>query len=120
DAGAVFASSTPTLTHVFRVANNSNRPIKIKDESHSCDCTTVELSKRELLPGESATLTLSLHVPPAYASKVVSATLRTDDPDQPDWHYDLRFEAFPDARIVPPIIELGSRTVADMLAPEPG
>ena len=120
DAGAVFASSTPRVTHGFRVVNHSRRPVRIVRENHSCDCASVDLPKRELRPGESVTLTLSVNVPPACVSRAISATLETDDPEHPRWDYQIRFEAFPDARIVPPIIDLGSRTVADMLAPEPG
>ncbi len=120
DAGALFASSTPLLTHGFHVVNHSKRPVRILRENHSCDCTTVDLPKRELRPGESVTLTLSISIPPACVSRAVSTTLETDDPEHPNWVYLIRFEGFPDARIVPSIIELGSRTVADMLEPEPG
>jgi len=100
--------------------NHSNRPVHILRENHSCDCAKVDLPKRELRPGEAVMLTLSVNVPPAYASKAVSTRLETDDPEHPHWDYAIRFEAFPDARIVPPIVYLGSHTVADMLAPELG
>ena len=73
DAGAVFASSTPTLTHMFRIENTTKRTVRILGENHSCDCTTVDLPKRELLAGESVALTLSVQVPPAYVKKDVSA-----------------------------------------------
>ena len=119
DAGAVFASSTPTLTHAFRIGNTTRRTVRILGENHSCDCTTVDLPKRELRPGESVALTLSVRVPPTYVRKEVSATLETDDPEHPHWDYLVRFEAFPDARVVPQVIDLGSHTVADMLASEP-
>ena len=42
--------------------------------------------------------------------------LKTDDPDHPTWDYHVRFEAFPESRIVPEIIDLGAYSVADMLA----
>ncbi|MHB1560209.1 MAG: DUF1573 domain-containing protein [Isosphaeraceae bacterium] len=118
DAGAVFASTTPTLTHVFHIENTTKRPVKIKSENHSCDCTTVKLSKRTLSPGEPITLTLSVNVPTAYVKKDVAVKLDTDDPEHPDWEYHLRFEAFPDAQVVPQVIDLGSYTVAEMLMPE--
>ena len=115
DAGPVFAAVTPTLTHQFRVQNTTGHPVRILDEKHSCECTEVILEQREVPPGGSVTLTLNVSVPPIYAKKGVSCTLTTDDPDHRDRAYQLGFESFPRAQIVPDRIDLGTYSVSDML-----
>lgn len=117
DAGPLFASSTPTLTHLFHVRNTTGRPVHILAENHSCECTTVELEKRELPPGGSTRLAMSARVAPVYTKKDISCTLGTDDVDHPSWVYHLQFESFPDSRIEPDRIDLGVYSVADLGGP---
>jgi len=118
DAGPISAGSIPELNHRFLVTNSTGRTVQILGETHSCNCTTVAVAKKELKPGESMPLDLNVKVPSAYAKVDVSSTLKTDDPDEPAWTYRVRFEAVPRARISPDRIELepftiGGRGVAD-------
>jgi len=99
------------LTHRFHVENTTGRRVRILNENHSCDCTTVELEKRELLPGDSMSLDMTVRVGSGYASKDVSCILKTDRPDHLEWIYRIRFESFPDARIVPDRIDLGTFSI---------
>jgi len=114
DAGAIFATVTPALSHRFRVENTTGRRVRILSENHSCDCTTVELEKRDLLPGDSMLLSMSVRVAPLYSNKDVSCVLKTDQPERSEWTYRLRFESFPEARIVPDRIDLGTFSVAEI------
>lgn len=69
---------------------------------------------RELAPGESMCLGLSVSIPPSFQIGEVSCTLETDDPDFPSWTYSLRYQALPDARIVPSPILLATDDSQDI------
>lgn len=106
DAGVFFATSTPEVTHQFSVVNTTGRAVRILDETHSCNCTKVTLEKRQLPPGASMPLMLSVQVPHVYAKTDISCTLATDNINNPNWTYRLRFESYPDAEIDPDRIEI--------------
>jgi hypothetical protein len=112
DAGAVFASQTRRLIHEFRVKNSTDRVVRILSERHSCDCAKVTLERRELRPSESAALQIEVTIPPVYSNREVTCVLETDLPEHPDWVYRIKFEGFPNARIVPDRIDLGTRVAA--------
>ena len=43
----------------YSLNNTSSKPLKIVEVSTTCGCTTTKLSRRELEPGESASLVLT-------------------------------------------------------------
>jgi hypothetical protein len=90
------------------------RIVRIVSENHSCDCTTVEIQKRELQPGESTTVAMTVRVPPVYVKKDVSCVLGTDLPDASEWVFHVQFEGFPSARVVPSSIDMGTYAVAQV------
>jgi hypothetical protein len=111
DAGSVFASTTPVLSHQFLVRNTTLKTVAIVGEDHSCSCTTIEVEKKRLAPGETATLTMSVKVPSTYSNLFLTCQLKTDHPQFPEWSYHLKLESFPRARIVPDSIELEASEV---------
>jgi hypothetical protein len=70
------------------------------------------LEKRELLPGDSMWLDMTVVTAPVHSRRDVSCILSTDLPEDSNWTYRLRFEIFPDARVVPDRIELGTFSAA--------
>ena len=108
DAGAVFAVKTPVLTHTFLLTNTTGRAVRIMDESHTCTCTQVDLERKTLKPGEGVPLTMSVSVPQGYSSLDLGCAVLTDHPELKEWRYRMRFRSFPNARIVPDRINLGS------------
>lgn len=61
-------------------------------------------------------LTMTVNVPTAYILNDISCTIKTDNLEHPNWTYHLRFESFPEARIVPDRIDLGTYTVSSGFA----
>jgi len=118
DAGAVFATATPNLVHSFPVRNTTGRVVHILSENHSCDCTDVTLGKRELKPGESTEVVMNVRVSTAYSIKDVSCVLGTDLPGSTEIAYHIKFESFPDARIVPDRIDIGTFTDSYLRKPD--
>lgn len=108
DAGTIFSSETPTLSHVFNVRNLSNRTVKILGENHSCSCTKVNLERAILKPGSSVQLTMTVKVPIAYSIQEISCVVKTDHPQYAEWPYRLKFTSYPEASIEPRIIEFGT------------
>jgi len=108
DAGPLFSSSTPMLVHEFRVTNTTGKAVRILNETHSCTCTSVAFAPKQLAPGESAPLEVKVRVPDGYSERKIHVTLKTDHPKFPSWTYEVQFVSYPEARIVPDRIELGS------------
>ena len=52
-AGIVFNAETPVLVHEFLVRNTTGVPVTVLDESHSCGCSTIELERTTLAPGQA-------------------------------------------------------------------
>jgi hypothetical protein len=108
DAGTVYSSRTTELKHVFRATNSTPRTVRILEEIHSCACTKVSVDRVTLRPGEDVPLSLSVNVPLEYTEFSGSCTLKTDDPQFPNWTYQLRFRAYPRTRFSPDRIDLGT------------
>ncbi|TAN32523.1 DUF1573 domain-containing protein [Patescibacteria group bacterium] len=45
-------------THTFKLFNNGNAPLEIKRVATSCSCTTAEVSKKMIEPGQSAEISV--------------------------------------------------------------
>ena len=108
DAGPVFAADQAELVHRFRVTNTTGRAVRILGERHSCSCTTLELPRVALRPGESTILTMTVSVPYSYTQREICCTVVTVHPRYPEWEYRIRFESFPRARVEPEQIRVGT------------
>ena len=108
DAGPVFAADQAELSHRFQITNTTGRRVRILGERHSCTCTTTDLPRAVLGPGESTFLTMTVSIPHSYAQREVGCTVLTDDPQYPEWNYGIRFESLPGARIEPEQISVGT------------
>ncbi len=117
DAGPVFADLTPMISHRFEVRNTTSRPVRILDENHSCSCTSVNVPRILLQPGQTTTLEMKVQTPLTYSNRVLGSTLRTDHPKFPEWSYQLRIESFPKARMASDQVEL---RLADRVRRETG
>ena len=69
------------VKHAFRLQNESDKTITIKDTHTSCGCTTSEIKKRVLRPGESAEIGVSFNSK-GYSGEVKQFIyVNTDDID---------------------------------------
>jgi hypothetical protein len=67
----------PDLTARFRVTNNTSKPVKILSIETSCGCTVVSVDRKQLGPGERATL--SAHIESRLnGPKQATLRIRTD------------------------------------------
>jgi hypothetical protein len=79
--------SADPVTTTFAVNNHGNRSLQIESITTSCGCTTAEISRQTIGPGESAKLTVNFD-PQTHAGAVGdflrSVYLRTNDPANPE------------------------------------
>jgi len=81
DLGEVLYGHTKSFTVV--VSNKGDQPLEIKGLRTSCGCTRVDTSKRSILPGDQALLTISFNatgIAPGRITKTVF--IDTNDPAQ--------------------------------------
>jgi hypothetical protein len=72
------------VRHVFRFGNAGDRPLEVYDVRASCGCTAAEPSRRTLLPGERAELTVTFDTakkaaPPGEQRTVNTVDVRSND-----------------------------------------
>ncbi len=83
------------VTTTFAVSNQGNGQLQIESVTTSCGCTTAEISRQTIGPGESANLTVNFD-PQAHAGAVGqflrSVYLRTNDPANPEVEVQIRAE----------------------------
>ncbi len=81
DFGNILDEANVETTFTF--SNTGDTTLEIVDHKATCGCTVPEISKRSLLPGESATIKVVFH--PAHKRGVQNqtVTLLTNSPDQP-------------------------------------
>ena len=70
----------------FTVRNTGGQPLTIQKISTSCDCTTAEISSRDIPAGGTAELKVSLdpREDNLYGSVTRVVYLRSNDPNQPE------------------------------------
>lgn len=79
--------NTKPVSEVFEVRNTGRGKLEIAGVSTSCGCTTAEVGKRRLAPGEAAELVVT-YDPQAHDGATGQfmriVYVRTDDPDVPE------------------------------------
>jgi len=77
------------MEHVFTLANNSQKTLKLTGTSTSCGCTASSLEKTTLAPGESAPVKVTFN-PKGYNGPVTQfAYVTTDDPENPVYKFSI-------------------------------
>jgi hypothetical protein len=95
DAGHVFADSVRKVSHQFTIRNTADRTLKISGVTKTCGCTSFDLEKSVLGPGESTKLDIHVATPRSYQQVFASCTLHTDHPVLKSWQYTLKFTSLP-------------------------
>jgi hypothetical protein len=52
----IFSEEAGNVSHDFQLLNDTDQPIKIRQITHSCGCSTTELDTMALQPGEQTVL----------------------------------------------------------------
>lgn len=77
------AKEGETLEHTFVFTNNTAKAVNIRKINSSCGCTTSEIEKKELAPGESALLEVKFDTKGYSGPTGQSVLVYTDDPENP-------------------------------------
>jgi hypothetical protein len=105
------------LDHRFQIKNVGEKTVRFRDGvTTSCGCTSGRLSVIELLPGETATLDLTVNVAPeAGLKKRYRATVHQQlvDGGRRDWHFEVIVESRGAWKIVPDSSTIRVATDAD-------
>lgn len=73
------------VSHSFTVKNNGNETLVIAEVTTSCGCTTAEIDKKKISPGDEATLTVTFDpiVHDTMGKTTRTVFLETNDPKSP-------------------------------------
>lgn len=83
DFGILYSEEHQTVTHRFEFQNVGDATLTIQDIKTSCGCTRAEMAKREIPPGESATLVAELQFRDHRFKDSIRISLMTNDPAHP-------------------------------------
>jgi hypothetical protein len=107
-AGYILADDQSQVTHKFVVRNTTTEPVKILNVVKSCTCTSFELGSRELRPGDTTALSMSVDINKDYLKKSASCILTTDHPKFNRWVYTIQVVSLPPVLLNPRDVDLGS------------
>lgn len=101
DFGQVIGTPGLKLTHVFRLTNGSDRPVKILRALNAKPCCgEVEpMAPTTLRPGETGNLKVTVHAGSAIGAIQHRALVEVDDPDSPPLEYWTFVTVHPGVRI---------------------
>jgi hypothetical protein len=100
DMGTV-SNEEPT-TQEMTVKNTGSQKLKIREISTTCGCTTGKISPTEIMPGQSATLEITVYpnrIPGFYSHKRL--TLMSNAPNAPMQNIDVIARIEPEFEVVP-------------------
>ena len=88
-----FYEAGTVLRHEFRVANDTDSVVRLALVSTSCSCTTAEVSRREVQPGEETLLQMSLTLEKASGKRSARCVLSDDHGKR--WVFGISATSYP-------------------------
>lgn len=99
DWGTVSIKKTPLKAEIV-LKNVGTETLKLNDPKPSCGCTTAPLERKELQPGESTTMHITLNV--GHNGPVTkSVTISSNDPATPTVAVNLKADVFSALQVAP-------------------
>lgn len=105
DAGTIFDDGKE-LVRTFPLVNTTTQAIDIVKISKSCNCTSIEVDKMKLFPGESASIVMRIHPSRSKGTYKVVGTLRTSESLKPH-EYVVEYSVVPHIAFESPSLNLG-------------
>ena len=96
------------LNHIFTFTNTGTDPVQITDIQSSCYCTTAFLNDKNIAPGQSGQIEVTLKVPSKNEKVKERVQLHTDSPVQPTLQFSITANARLPVEPIPERIVLGS------------
>ncbi|HYF03058.1 MAG TPA: DUF1573 domain-containing protein, partial [Patescibacteria group bacterium] len=100
DWGKVKPADSPLKT-TLKIKNSGNQQLKISDVKVGCGCTTTGIAKKELSPGETTTMDVSLNTGATSGAMTKSVTINSNDPLSPSKLVLLKAEVVRAIQVLP-------------------
>jgi hypothetical protein len=98
---------TCSLTHRFAFKNTGSAPLRIASVKASCGCTTTELTQKELLPGEEASICVTFNPKGRKGKEQNHVLVQSNDPVKSSIELEITGEVIPTIEVQPPFLHLG-------------
>jgi Protein of unknown function (DUF1573) len=95
------------VQHTFTIQNTGDQPLKISEVKPGCGCTTANLAKSKLLPGESTEIAATLDLAMRRGKQDKTIDVLSNDPKQPRFQLLMRVLSKDDFELDPPHLDLG-------------
>ncbi len=102
-----------TSSHTFTLRNEGQTPLLLKKGEASCRCTSFELGKTALAPGESTTIAVTWEATVNEGSFRQSAPVETNDPARPIVTFTIEGKVLFSHRLMPEELVFSSLSVND-------
>ncbi|NLN92166.1 MAG: DUF1573 domain-containing protein [Candidatus Hydrogenedens sp.] len=99
--------NSETVRHGFLIRNEGDGVLKIENVRASCGCTTTELEKKELQPGEEVSIQANTNLRGRQGPQTKAVTLFTNDPENPSYRLTMKGEAIASISIDPMNVGFG-------------
>jgi hypothetical protein len=97
----------PTLTHSFRVVNNTKGPVNISGVRVSCNCTGAQALKTYLNPGEETSVVAQMDTNRFLGPRTVTIFVQFDRPHFEEVRLWVRANSRNDFAVTPDVLSLG-------------
>jgi hypothetical protein len=104
--------------HDFLLRNVGNALLELTKGGTSCSCTLSELNQRVVAPGKSAKVTVQWKSKGEWGPYRQSATILTNDPDNPRVELTITGRLTPGLQVSPPSFELGRVSSGELATAE--
>src|SRR5947209_6714206 len=98
----------PTLTHAFRIVNNTKSVVSISNVRVSCGCTTAQALKNVLNPGEETSVLAQMDTNRFLGPRTVTIFVQFDRPRFEEVRLWIRANSRNDFAVTPDILALGT------------
>jgi hypothetical protein len=97
----------PTLSHHYRLKNNTGKSVTIGNVRVSCGCTAASASKSSLNPGEETTIQAQMDTSRFSGPRTVTIFVRFDAPQYEEVRLSITANTRDDLTITPETLDLG-------------
>jgi hypothetical protein len=97
----------PTLTHPFRLVNNTNMPVHIAGVRVSCGCTSARALQNDLAPGQETVILAQMDTRRFLGSKSVTIFVTFDQPRWEEVRLLVQANSREDVNVTPDTLAMG-------------